>query len=111
VLVVLGLVGVGGLPQDLGGLLLELGQSAVSPIGGVGRDLGAVQRDHAQADQPGRRAQLQRLDQEPGQRVLVAHPEVGDRHVVGELVAGQHPEGEVLDTASLDLPGGPHPMA
>jgi hypothetical protein len=46
VLVVLGPVGLGGLPQDLGNLRLELGQGAVGPIGSVGRDLGAVQRDH-----------------------------------------------------------------
>jgi hypothetical protein len=31
--------------------------------------------------------------------------------VVGELVAGQHPEGEVLKAAPLDLAGGAHPQA
>jgi hypothetical protein len=35
--------------------------------GGVGLDLGAIQRDQAQAHHPSDRAQLQRLDQQPGQ--------------------------------------------
>jgi hypothetical protein len=52
--VVLGLVGLGRLPQHLGDLLLELGQRAVGPAGGVGGHPGAVQGDQAQADQPGR---------------------------------------------------------
>ncbi len=37
------------------------------------------------------------------------HAEPGDGHVVGELVAGQHPEGDVLVAAAFDLPGGAHP--
>jgi hypothetical protein len=109
VLVVVGLVGLGGLPQDLGDLHFERGQGAVGPVGGVGDHLGAVQRDHAQADQPGRRAQLQRLDQEASQGLLVADAEPRDGHVVGEPVAGQHPEREIPDAAPLDLPGRAHP--
>jgi hypothetical protein len=77
--------------------------------GGVGGHLGAVERDHAEADQPGGGAQLQRPDEEPGQRGLVAGAEAGDGHVVGGLVAGQHPEGEVLGAVALDLAGGAHP--
>jgi hypothetical protein len=109
VLAVLGLVGLGRLPQDLGDLLLELGQGAVGPAGGVGGHLGAVQRDQAQPDQPGRLAQPQRLDQEAGQRLLVAGAEAGDGHVVGGLVADQHPKGDVLVAGPLDLSGGAHP--
>jgi hypothetical protein len=39
----------------------------------------------------------------------VADPEPGDGHVVGRLVGGQDPEGDVLVQAALDLPGGAHP--
>jgi hypothetical protein len=53
-------------------------------------------------------AQLQGLDEEAGKGLLVADAEARDRHVVGELVAGKHPEGEVLVAAPLDLPGGAH---
>jgi hypothetical protein len=41
----------------------------------------------------------------------VAGPEPSDGHVVGELVAGKHPEGEVFGQPSFDLPGGVHPYA
>jgi hypothetical protein len=108
-LVVLGLVGLSGFPQDLGDLLLELAQGAVGPIGSVGGHLRPIKCHEAQADQPGRRAQLQRLDQEAGERRLVPNAESGDRHMVGELVAGKDAEREVLAAAPLDLPGGPHP--
>jgi hypothetical protein len=109
VLAVLGLVGLGRLAQDRRDLVVELGQGAVGPVGGVGGHLGAVQRDQAQADQPGRRAQLQRGDEEPGKRLFVAGAEPRDGHVVGELVAGQDTKGEVLAAVPLDLPGGAHP--
>jgi hypothetical protein len=49
---VLALVGLGRLPQDRCDILLELGQGAVGSVSGVGGHLGAVQRDHPQADQP-----------------------------------------------------------
>jgi hypothetical protein len=39
----------------------------------------------------------------------VPHAEPRDGHMAGDLVAGQHPEGEVLVAAPLDLPGGAHP--
>jgi hypothetical protein len=110
-LAVLGLVGGGRLPQQLCDLVLELGQGSVGPIGGVRLDLGAVQRDHAQADQTGRGAQPQGLDQEVGQRLLVPDAEPGDGHMVGDLVPGQDPEGNILDAAPLDLPRRAHPDA
>jgi len=61
------LVGRGGLPQDLGDLRLELGQGAVGLVGGVAGQLGAVQGHGADPDHPCGGAQLQGLDQEPGQ--------------------------------------------
>jgi hypothetical protein len=33
----------------------------------------------------------------------VADPEAGDRGVVGDLVRADHPEGDVLAAAALDL--------
>jgi hypothetical protein len=45
VLLIVGPVGLGGLPEQLGDLLFELGVGAVGPIGGVGGHLGAIQRD------------------------------------------------------------------
>jgi hypothetical protein len=77
VLAVLALVGLGGLPEDLGDLLLELAVGAVGPLGRVGGHLGAVQGDGAEPDHPGGRAQLERLHQEPGQGLLVADPGTG----------------------------------
>jgi hypothetical protein len=103
-LAVLGLVGSQPPGAGSGDLLLQFGQGAVGPIGGVGLDPGAVQRDHAQADQAGRGAQAQGLDQEVSQRLLVPDAEPGDGHTVERLVAGQHPEGEILVAAPLDLP-------
>jgi hypothetical protein len=42
---------------------------------------------------------------------LVAGAEAGDGHVVGHLVGGQDPEGDVLLAAAFDLPGGTHAQA
>ena len=107
-LAVLGLVGFGRLPQDLGDLGLDLVEGAVGLVGGVGGQLGAVQRNHTQPHQPGGGAQLERGDQQAGQGLLVAGAEAGDGYMVGGLVAGQHPKGEVLAAAPLDLAGGTH---
>jgi len=59
VLAILGQVGRGGLPEDLGDLVLELVAGAVGLVGGVGGQLGAVQRHGADPDHAGRGAQLQ----------------------------------------------------
>ncbi len=48
-------------------------------------------------------AQLERGDQEPGERSLVADAEPLDGHVICGLVGGKDSEGEVLSAATLDL--------
>jgi len=64
VLLIVSPVGRGGLGEQLGDLGLQSGVGAVGRGGGVGLDLGPVQGDQPQPDHPGRRAQLERLDQE-----------------------------------------------
>jgi hypothetical protein len=39
----------------------------------------------------------------------VAHPEARDRRVIGRLIGGHDPKGNVLAAAPLDRPRGPHP--
>jgi hypothetical protein len=106
---ILALVGLGRLAQDLGDLFFELVVGAVGLVGGIAGQLGAIQRHRADADHAGGGAQLQGLDEEPGQRLLVAGTKAGDGHVVGGLVGGQHPEGDVLGQAAFDLAGGLNP--
>jgi hypothetical protein len=83
------LVGLGGLAQDLGDLGLELVVGAVGLVGGVAGQLGPIKCDGADPDHAGGGAQLERGDQEPGQRGLVAGTEPGDRHVVGVWLAAK----------------------
>jgi hypothetical protein len=52
VLRILALVGLGGLPEDLGDLGVQLGQGPVGDVTGVAGQLGAVQRDHADLHHP-----------------------------------------------------------
>jgi hypothetical protein len=111
VLAVLGPVGRGGLGEQLSDLRLQMGMGAIGRRGGVGLDLGAIQGDQPQADQAGRRAQPQRGHQQPGQGLLVADPEPRDGHMIGGGVVGQHPKGDVLGQAPLDLAGGTDPGA
>ena len=108
---VLVLVGLGRLAQDLVDLGLELGQGAVGLARCVGGQLGPVQGNRADLDHAGRGVQLERGDQEPGQGLLMAGAEARDGDVVGRLVGGQNPEGNVFSQAPLDLPGGAHPKA
>jgi hypothetical protein len=110
-MLLLGPIRLGGLLEHLRDLCFELGVSALGRRGGVGLDLGAIQGDQPQAHHPSRSAQLQRLNQEAGQRLLVADPEPRDGHMVGPAVAGQDPEGNVLLQAPLDLPRGADPGA
>jgi len=62
---ILVLVGLGGLPQDLGDLALELVVGAVGLVGGVAGQLGAVQGHGPDADHAGGGAQPQGLDRKP----------------------------------------------
>jgi hypothetical protein len=109
VLAVLALVSLGGLAQDLGDFGLELAVGVVGPLGGVAGQLGAVQRHCADPDHAGGGAQPERLDQGPGQGLLMPSTEPGDGHLVGGLVAGKHAKGDVLGAAAFELPGGAHP--
>jgi hypothetical protein len=108
---IVGPVGRGGLLEQLGHLGLEVSVGAVGRGSGVGLDLGAVQGDQSQAHYAGRRAQLQRLDQQPSQGLFVANSEARDSHVIGGAVAGKDPESDVLGAAPLDLAGGTDPGA
>jgi hypothetical protein len=108
---ILVLVGRGGLAQDLGDLGPELVVGAVGLVRGVGGQLGPVEGDGADADHAGGGTQPQGLDEEAGERLLVADTEARDSHVVRRLVAGKDPEGEVLCAAAFELPGGAHPQA
>jgi hypothetical protein len=84
----------------------ELLVGAVLPIGGVCSDPGAVDGDRADRDQAGLGAEGEHLAKEPRELVLVAGPKARDRRVVGLLVGGDHPEGDVLDQAAFDLSRG-----
>ena len=84
---------------------------AVGLVRGVGGQLGPVEGDGADADHAGGGTQPQGLDEEAGERLLVADTEARDSHVVRRLVAGKDPEGEVLCAAAFELPGGAHPQA
>jgi hypothetical protein len=105
------LVGLGGFSENLGDLVFEFVEGAIGLVGGVAGQLGDVQRQDTDADQADGRAQLQGMHEEPGQGLLVADAKTRDGHMVRGLVAGQHPEGQVLDAAPLDLPRRAHPQA
>ena len=72
------------------------------PIRGRGGELRAVDGEHACPHQPGLGAESEHLAEDVGQGLLVAHPEAGDRGVVGHLVGADHAEGDVLAAAALD---------
>jgi len=83
-------------------------------LAGIGLNLGAVKRHMAQAHHPGLLAQPQDLNVATGFRAAVqilestevAAPELADPAVVRLLIAGQHPECQILVAGALDLPGG-----
>ncbi len=85
----------------------DLGQVGDRPVTGVGQQHPGPLYDPGGAK--GHCGRVERRDQEPGQRGLVADPEPGDGHVVRRLVGRQDPEGDVLTAAAFDLAGGPHP--
>ena len=100
-LLVLDRVDLGGLFEDLARDLLVI---ARRPLGRVGMDLRAVDRDDPDAHHPRVRAQPQHLPEQLAQRALVADPEARDRGVIRRLVGGDHPERDVLAAAPLDPP-------
>ena len=55
-------------------------------LGGIGADLGAVQGDVAERDQPRRLAELEHLGEQARERVEMPLPKLGDAVVVGMLV-------------------------
>ena len=88
-------------PGDLFKLIVNL-------RAGVARDPGAVDRHHPGLHQPGLITQLEHLAEQPGQRPLVPTDERGDRHMVRNQVARDHPVGNVLPAVTLDRPRRPH---
>ncbi len=75
-------------------------------LGGIGLNLGAIERHMAQADNPRLLAQPQDLHKQTLEGIEVAAPELTDTAVIGLLVAGHHPEGQILVAGTFDLAGG-----
>ena len=73
---------------------------------GVGVQLRAVERHHADPQQPRLGAQPQHLDEQSRQRLLVRLAEPADGRMVRRLIGGQYSEGDILATAPLDPPAG-----
>jgi hypothetical protein len=99
------------LGEDLVDLLVQPVPAAVGVDRRVRGDLGPVDRDGPQPHQPGRGRHLQDLAERRGERLLVLGPEPGDRGVVRNVLGAHHPEGDVGQTPTLDLPGRPHALA
>jgi hypothetical protein len=74
-----------GLSEDLARDLLVVARRLRR---GVGRDLGAVDGDHADPDQTRLGAERQHLAEQPGQRALVTLTKARDRRVIGRLTFG-----------------------
>jgi hypothetical protein len=75
-------------------------------LAGIALHLGTIQGHMAQAHHPSLLAQPQDLHEQIAQRIEVAAPEFTDPTVVRLLVAGQHPECQVLVAGPLDPAGG-----
>lgn len=103
---VFGGVQVGRLLQDLAGNVLIAARRVMRR---GGSDLGAVDRDDADVDEAGLRAQRQDLAEQLGDRVLLADAKPRDRGVIGRVVGGDDPEGDVVATTPLDRPRRTHP--
>ena len=99
-LVLFGVDGVGML-EDLLGDLLVIARRVMRR---VGLQLGAVDRDHADADQPRLGAEPEDLAEQPRQRSLMALAKPRDRCVIGRAVGADHSRGDILHAATLDAP-------
>ena len=75
-------------------------------FGGIGLHLGAIQCHMAQAHHAGLLAEAQDLHKQPTERLEVAAAELTDPAVIRLLVAGEHPERQILVTGPLDPAGG-----
>src|ERR671915_424933 len=73
-------------------------------------DLRAIHGDHPRVDQTSLRTQPENLAEEAGQRVPMTLAKPRDRRVIGNLVSGEHAEGDVFLTRPLDR-AGRHPFA
>lgn len=91
-----------GLFEDALDLFAYLLVGAVRPMRGVGLDLGAVEGEQADRDEPRFGAEPQDLGEGLGQGALVTGAKAGDSRVVWDLVGADHPEGHVLAAATLD---------
>ena len=70
----------------------------------IGRELGAIDGDHADANQTRVGAQLKNLAEQPGQRRLVTLTKPRDRRVIRRLICTDHTDGNVFDAAALQAP-------
>jgi hypothetical protein len=99
------------LGQPVGDLGRQFGLGALHPaaahrlvLARVRLELGAIQRDMAELDQPGPPAQPQHLSKQPGQSLKMAPPEVADGAAVRPLHAGHRPHVEAFRARLGDLP-------
>ena len=67
-------------------------------------DLRSVDRDHPDLHEARLLAQPKHRAEQLGQRVLVAGTESRDRRVIGLLLGGDHPVGDILHALALDPP-------
>jgi hypothetical protein len=87
------------LGQDLARDLLI---AAIGSPRGVRGDLRPVDRHNPDPDQPRPPAKGEDRREHIRQRRLMAHPELRDRRVVGDVVCADHPVGDVLLALALD---------
>jgi hypothetical protein len=105
-LFVLGLIGRPNLGQDLARDLIE---GVIDLRAGVAGDPRAIDRHHARLDQTRPLTQPEHVTEQVAKRPLMPADKPRDRRVIGHQVRGDHPEGHVLATVTLDRPRGTHP--
>ena len=89
-------------PQLLGPQLLGPVVAHRADLGGVGIDLGAIDRHRAQPQQPGSAGQQQDLQECGLDGHLAGLAEGRDRVVVGMQIGGHEPHGDVAIGRALD---------
>lgn len=108
---VLGVICPIGVSDDASDMLVEPCPATVRVDRGVGRDLGAIDRDGAKPAQPRPGSDHQHLGEQVGERRLRLSAESGHGGVVGTVLGTQHPERHIGDARSFDLPRRSHPLA